>query len=180
MQFKSSILILPGLGNSGEGHWQTKWQNRLGFERVEQVNWDEPVCDDWTANIDAAVLKHGVTNVILVAHSLANTTVAAWAKKYNRAIKGALLVGPSDTEAESYPPGTTGFTPMVLHKLPFPSITVASDDDFYVSSGRAAYFAGCWGSRLVTIGNAGHINVTSGHGEWEEGLLFLQQLDDLP
>ncbi len=177
MQFNSTILILPGLGNSGEGHWQTIWQNRFGFERVEQKNWDEPVCDDWTAAIDAAVLKHGITNVILVAHSLANTTVAAWAKKYNRTIKGALLVAPSDTEADSYPPGTTGFMPMVLHKLPFPSIVVASDNDYYVTPARAAYFANCWGSKLVTIGNAGHINVGSGHGEWEEGLRFLKELE---
>ena len=177
MQFTSTILILPGLGNSGEGHWQTLWQRRFGFERVEQANWDEPVCEDWIANIDAAVLKHGINKVILVAHSLANTTVAAWAQKYNRAIKGALLVAPSDTEAQSYPPGTTGFTPMVLHKFPFPSITVASDNDFYVTSGRAAYFANCWGSKLVSVGNAGHINVASGHGDWHEGLGFLLELD---
>ncbi len=179
MQFNSTILILPGLGNSGEGHWQTKWQNRFGFERVGQANWDEPVCDDWIACIDAAVVKHGITNVILVAHSLANTTVAAWAKKYNRAIKAALLVAPSDTEAESYPHGTTGFMPMALNKLPFPSTVVASENDFYVTLARATYFADCWGSRLVTIGNVGHINVASGHGDWEEGLPLLKELDML-
>ena len=179
MQFTSTILILPGLGNSGEGHWQTIWQNKFGFERVEQKDWDTPVCDDWTASIDAAVVNHGIDNVILVAHSLANTTVAAWAQKYNRAIKGALLVAPSDTEADSYPKGTTGFMPMVLGKLPFPSIAVASTNDFYVTSSRAAYFASCWGSKLVTIGDAGHINVASGHGEWNDGLVFLKELDAL-
>jgi predicted alpha/beta hydrolase family esterase len=177
MQFSSTILILPGLGNSGEGHWQTIWQNRFGFERVEQKDWDAPVCDDWTAAIDTAVVKHGTRNVILVAHSLANTTVAAWAQKYSRVIKGALLVAPSDTEADSYPPGTTGFMPMVLHKLPFPSVTIASANDFYVATPRAQHFAACWGSKLVTIGDAGHINVASGHGEWDEGLQWLKELD---
>ncbi len=180
MQFNSTILILPGLGNSGDGHWQTIWQNRFGFERVEQKSWDTPVCNDWIAAIDAAVLKHNISNVILVAHSLANTTVAAWAQKYNRAIKGALLVGPSDTEADSYPAGTAGFMPMVLHKLPFESITIASSNDFYVTPERAAYFAACWGSRLVNIGAAGHINVASGHGEWAEGLQYLKELDSVP
>jgi len=30
---------------------------------------------------------------------------------------------------------------------------------------------------MVNIGNAGHINVTSGYGDWDEGLKFLQELD---
>jgi len=177
MQFKSTILIVPGLNNSGEGHWQTIWQNRFGFTRIEQAEWDTPVCYDWIATIDAEVAKHNPQNVILVAHSLGNTTVAAWAKKYNRIIKGALLVGPSDTEADTYPPGTTGFKPMVLDKLPFPSITVASDNDYYVTLERAKYFATCWGSEFVNIGSAGHINVSAGFGEWEEGLQYLKSLD---
>jgi len=177
MQFKSTILILPGLGNSGEGHWQTTWQRQFGFKRIEQSEWDAPVCNTWIDTIDAAVLQHDLNKVILVAHSLANTTVAAWAKKYNRKIKGALLVAPSDTEAETYPPGTTGFNPMCLYKLPFPSITVMSEDDFYVKPERAKYFADCWGSKLVSIGNAGHINIAAGYGKWEEGLEYLKALD---
>ncbi|CAN5635543.1 alpha/beta hydrolase [soil metagenome] len=177
MEFKSTILILPGLGNSGEGHWQTIWQQQFGFEKIEQSDWETPVCDVWIETIDAAVMQHDLNNIILVAHSLANTTVAAWFKKYNRKIKGALLVAPSDTEAETYPPGTTGFNPMCLDKLPFNSITVMSEDDVYVIPARAKYFADCWGSKLVSIGNAGHINVTAGYGKWEEGLQYLSELD---
>lgn len=177
MQFQSTILILPGLGNSGEGHWQTLWQQQFGFERVEQSEWEKPVCDEWIDTIDAAVMQHDLINVILVAHSLANTTVAAWTKKYSRKIKAALMVAPADTEAANYPPGTTGFNPMCLDKLPFPSITVMSDNDFYVKPERATYFAYCWGSRRVSIGNAGHINVASGYGKWEQGLEYLKALD---
>ncbi|MEP7318058.1 MAG: alpha/beta hydrolase [Panacibacter sp.] len=177
MQFKSTILILPGLGNSGESHWQTLWENQFGFTRVQQKNWDAPVCEEWIDTIDKAVIKYEPGNVILVAHSLANTTVAAWAKKYNRNIKAALMVAPSDTEAETYPPGTTGFNLMFLNKLPFPSVTVLSENDFYVTPERAKYFAGCWGSTVMSIGNAGHINVASGFGEWPKGLELLKQLD---
>jgi len=178
VQFNSTILILPGLGNSGEGHWQTIWENTFGFIRVQQANWEAPVCNEWIDTIDKEVLKYDLSNVILVAHSLANTTVAAWAKKYNRKIKGALLVAPSDTEAESYPTGTTGFNPMHLNKLPFRSIAVSSENDFYVTAERAKYFATCWGSELVSIGDAGHINTLSGYGEWKQGLQFLQKLDN--
>ncbi|HWB26619.1 MAG TPA: alpha/beta hydrolase [Chitinophagaceae bacterium] len=179
MEFTAQIFILPGLNNSGEGHWQTLWQNSYGFTRIEQRDWDNPVCDEWISTIDETLGKYDLQNVILIAHSLANTTVAAWAKKYNRIIKGALLVAPSDTEADTYPPGTTGFKPMALSRLPFPSIVIASNDDYYVTLERAKYFAGCWGSEFVNIGSAGHINLSAGFGEWDAGLQYLQQLDKL-
>ena len=177
MHFKSDILIVPGLGNSGEGHWQSLWEEAYNFKRIEQQNWDTPVLNDWITVIDNVVTNSNINNVILVAHSLACTTVAAWAKTFNRPIKAALLVAPSDTEAETYPTGTTCFNPMVLHKLPFPSITVMSTNDYYVTAERAAYFAACWGSNLVNIGDAGHINVAAGFGEWNKGLELLMQLD---
>jgi uncharacterized protein len=177
MTFKSSILILPGLGNSGELHWQTQWEKQFGFERVEQREWETPVSSEWIEIIDHAVTRHTDKDVILVAHSLACCSVILWAKHYRRNVKGALLVAPSDTEAPSYPEGTTGFKPMPLFKLPFPSIAVTSSDDFYVTSERAKHFAQAWGSELVDIGPAGHINVASGHGPWPEGLQYLRRLD---
>jgi predicted alpha/beta hydrolase family esterase len=178
MDFKSRILIMPGLGNSGELHWQTLWEKKNpGFKRVQQNNWDEPVCEDWIKTLDDEILRSGTTDVILVAHSLACCTIGYWSLKYKRTIKGALLVAPSDTEAESYPPGTTGFKPMPLTKLLFHSIVVMSSDDFYVSNERGKIFCDAWGSGLVTIGNKGHINASSGLGNWPEGLALLKQLD---
>lgn len=176
MQFNAKILILPGLSNSSEGHWQTIWEEKHNFLRVNQLDWETPHCEDWISTIDQAVQANGITEVILVGHSLGCASIAFWAKKYNRLIKGALLVAPSDTEADSYPIGTTGFTPIPLQKLPFPSIVVASTNDFYVSYARAEYFAQAWGSKLVNIGEAAHINVSSGFGEWNEGLQWLQEL----
>jgi predicted alpha/beta hydrolase family esterase len=177
MTFNSAIFILPGLGNSGEQHWQTLWEREYGFTRIKQSEWNAPVKDVWIQTIDDALSGHDLGNVILVGHSLACTTIAFWAAKYNRKIKGVLLVGPSDTEANTYPPGTTGFKPMPVNKLPFSSIVVASTDDYYVTLERATYFADCWGSKLVTIGDTGHINAASGLGNWDEGLGFLKELD---
>jgi hypothetical protein len=170
------ILILPGLNNSGPQHWQTRWEEAYGFSRVQQKDWDTPVCDDWLQAIDAVVSQYPPDQVILVGHSLACSTIVRWATRYNRVIKGALLVGPSDVDAPSYPPGTTGFMPMPLDRLPFPSITVASTDDPYVTIERAQYFADAWGSRLVNIGNSGHINSSSNLDLWPEGKALLQQL----
>jgi predicted alpha/beta hydrolase family esterase len=178
MTFQSTILILPGLGNSGPQHWQSIWQNKFNFTRVEQNDWDTPICDDWIETINNEIKKHDPANVILVAHSLACTTVAYWSQKFNVKIKGALLVGPSDTEADTYPPGTTGFKPVPLIKLPFRSTVVASTNDYYLTFARATQFAKSWGSKLINIGDAGHINVASGYGDWDAGLEFLKKLDD--
>nr|WP_294945952.1 alpha/beta hydrolase [uncultured Mucilaginibacter sp.] len=179
MNFNSSILILPGLGNSGPQHWQTYWEDTYGFRRIQQKDWETPVCSDWIENIEQAVSSYNPASVILVGHSLACATVAFWTQKYGTKIKGALLVAPSDTEAESYPPGTTGFAPVPLTKLPFPSIAVASSNDFYVTLPRATQFADAWGSKLINIGDAAHINAGSGHNRWPEGLEYLKQLDGL-
>jgi uncharacterized protein len=178
MEFCSEVLILPGLNNSGENHWQTLWEKRYpSFTRVQQANWDTPVKDDWIEMIDKAVTKNDSANVVLVGHSLACASVGFWAQEYQRIIKGALLVAPSDTESEIYPPGTTGFKPMPIYKLPFPSIVVTSANDKYVSIDRAKYFANAWGGQLVNIGNAGHINSDSKLGFWEFGLELLKRLD---
>lgn len=170
------VFILPGLNNSGPQHWQTHWEQQYGFIRIHQQDWDTPYAEDWINTIDAAVKQYPPERVILVGHSLACCTIVHWARKYNRTIKGALLVGPSDVDAPSYPPGTSGFMPMPLYKLPFPSITVASSDDEYVTLERAQLFAEAWGSRLVNIGNYGHINSASNLGLWPAGRTLLQQL----
>ncbi len=169
-------FILPGLNNSGPGHWQTQWQNKYGFTRIEQKEWDAPVCNEWISTIDAVVTTYPLDEVILIAHSLACCTTVKWAARYKRIIKAALLVGPSDTEAPSYPPGTTGFMPMPLFKLPFPSIVVASTDDFYVTMARANFFAASWGSEVVEAGALGHINSSSNLGYWPQGYSILQKL----
>jgi predicted alpha/beta hydrolase family esterase len=170
------VLTLPGLNNSGPQHWQTLWEAENGFTRIEQKEWDTPVCEDWIKTVDAVVTQHPPDQVILVGHSLACCTILRWAARYNRVIKGAFLVGPSDVDAPSYPKGTKGFKPMPLNQLPFPSITVASSNDPYVTIERAQQFAHAWRSWLVNIGDHGHINAASNLGLWPEGMALLQQL----
>ncbi|MEO7216086.1 alpha/beta fold hydrolase [Mucilaginibacter sp.] len=177
MDFKSTIFILPGLGGSGPEHWQSIWENRFGFVRIEQDDWETPVCEDWIAKIQQTISRQEPGTVILVGHSLACATIAFWAQKYNYAIKGALMVAPSDTEADSYPLGTTGFAPVPLAALPFRSITVFSTNDFYVTAERATLFAESWNSELKNIGDAAHINSASNLGLWKQGLTYLQALD---
>ena len=177
-KFTSTVLIHPGMGNSGEQHWQSIWeQQHPEFIRINQRDWQTPTCQEWIENLDREVIKHNPANIILVGHSLACTTIIYWANRYKRIIKGALLVGPSDTEADTYPLGTTGFNPIPLVKLPFRSIVVMSSNDPYVTPVRAQQFANSWGSELVNIGDAGHINAVAGYGRWDFGLELLEMLE---
>ena len=167
----TQYLIIPGLGNSGEDHWQTHFEKSGGnFQRIEQKEWDAPACLDWVENIQKAVSQFDSKDVVLVAHSLGCTAVVQWAKKYKTKIKGAFLVAPSDIENPVYTFQATGFTPIPLEKLPFPSLVVASTNDVWVSEKRARFFAENWGSNLINIGKAGHINADAGYGIWPEGL----------
>ena len=170
------IFTVPGLFNSGPQHWQTHWENEYGFVRIEQQDWETPVCDDWLQTIDAVVNQQPLNKVVLIGHSLACCTIVRWSKKYNRIIKGVLLVAPSDVEAPSYPPGTTGFSPMPKFKLPFPSIIIASSNDEYVTFERAKEFAGNWGSEFINAGELGHINSISNLGNWPFGQAQLKKL----
>lgn len=169
-------FILPGLNNSGPQHWQTRWEELYGFTRIQQRDWDYPDKDDWIHTINEVIAPFPTQQVIFIGHSLACATIAHWAHRYKQTIKGAFLVAPSDVEAPSYPPGTTGFSPMPLHRLPFSSIVVASSNDDYVTQERAGYFATQWGSRFVSAGDRGHINAASGLGAWPEGYELLKTL----
>ena len=48
--------------------------------------------------------------------------------------------------------------------------------DPYADSPFVRQCAESWGSRLVNIGKAGHINAASGLGEWNEGHRLLESL----
>ena len=36
------VLILPGWQNSSPDHWQSRWEARYGYRRVEQHDWMHP------------------------------------------------------------------------------------------------------------------------------------------
>jgi predicted alpha/beta hydrolase family esterase len=175
---QTKILILPGLGNSGEKHWQTFWHKKIeNSTRIVQDNWDEPIREEWLARLNEEIIKLD-TPTILVAHSLSVSLVLHWAKTNNNPnIVGALLVAPADVDSTTHTPESIrNFSPMPLYKLPFPSVVVASENDPYATFERKEYFAKMWGSDFVNVGQKGHINSDSDLKYWEEGQLFLQQL----
>jgi len=176
MQRKTRFFVVPGLGNSGPDHWQTYFERQNpDFTRIQQREWDTPDRAEWVATLEQALAGEDLSQVVLIAHSLGCATIAHWAATYGHRIKGALLVAPSDVDTPHYAAlPTTGFGPMPLQRLPFPSKVVASTTDAWATLARARQFAEAWGSELVVLGDAGHINVASGHGDWPQGLALLQ------
>jgi len=180
MSKKLRTLILPGLGNSGPDHWQSLWERQdSSCQRVEQNEWDAPRCEDWVASLDAAVAERD-DPAVLVAHSAACALVMHWmvtaSAPHRQRIRGALLVSPADPDGPNFPEGPTGFGPMPLHRLPFPSVVVASTDDPYIDAPCAKKFAEAWGSRFVLLQAAGHVNASSGLGSWPQGFALLDSL----
>lgn len=169
---------IPGLAGSNAAHWQTIWEQlRPGdFNRVEQDNWDWPVMTEWTKRLDDRLLQAS-SPVILVAHSMGCLTAVHWSRHYvSEKVVGALLVAPADAEQSERLSFVEGFAPIPIQKLPFPTVVVASTNDRYMTAGRAAYFAEKWGSEFIDVGEQGHINASSGLGDWSFGQRVLKDL----
>lgn len=171
------ILIQPGLNNSGPGHWQSLWQQlHPEFERVEQADWGQPQLSDWLDTLQQHLAASAAPTVI-IAHSLGSIATAHLAARGLGAnLVGALLVAPADVERADAPAEVRNFAPLPLAALPIPTIVVASDNDPYCNWARSEQLAQAWGSELVRLNAAGHINSDSGFGEWKVGLTLLQRL----
>jgi predicted alpha/beta hydrolase family esterase len=164
------LLLLPGWQDSDPGHWQSRWEQLHGARRVMQDDWWWPRRGDWMARLEDILLADE-RPAVLIAHSMGCVLVAAWAAHSRHAghVKGALLVAPPDIERADMPPQLQSWAPIPRARLPFGTVAVLSDDDPYCAVDRGRAFAIAWGSRVVELKGAGHVNTDSGLGDWAEG-----------
>jgi len=164
------ILILPGFMGSGPGHWQRHWlSDHPGSQLLEQEDWDRPHLHGWLTRLESALEDQD--DVILVAHSLGCLLAANLAGRESaEKVRSALLVAPChlDRTAEIHP-NAIDFGSMPLKRLPFPSLVVSSLDDPYMGFDQSRHCASVWGSNLINLGYAGHINIAAGFGRWVQG-----------
>lgn len=188
-----TTLIVPGLHGSGPDHWQSWIETQVpDARRVPDIDWERPILARW-ANAVRDAIDTSPGPVWVVAHSFGClASVVAVADRPER-VAGLMLVAPADPvrfttaglrDEASYHPQDSLAQWIPRDPLPAPSLVVASTNDPWVRLSSAAYWAECWGSQLLDIGAAGHINVDSGHGPWPQGLCLLQALQaacsDLP
>jgi uncharacterized protein len=171
-----TVLLVPGIGNSGPEHWQSYWEARNdAWVRVQQLEWDNPVCLEWMKPLEAAAREAG-PQALIAAHSLGCLLVVHWLVRTSLKIAAAMLVAVPDPDGPNFPTQAVGFTPLPRARISCPSIVVASIDDPYSTFEFTRQCAESWGSRLFNIGKAGHINASSGLGEWSEGQRLLHAL----
>jgi uncharacterized protein len=178
-----TILMVPGLRDHVAEHWQTLLEQKL--PRVASVpprEHDKLSCAARVAALDAALAKIDGP-VILVAHSAGVMITVHWAQQHSRRIHGALLAAPADLETPlpaGYPTfdalAENGWQPIPRTPLPFPSIVGASRNDPLAQFERVVAMASNWGSRLVDLGDVGHLNPAAGFGEWPTAETLIHQL----
>jgi predicted alpha/beta hydrolase family esterase len=170
MNGAGQVLVVPGLNGSGPAHWQSWIEPLVAARRVEQTDWTAPDIDTWSARVEQWI-DACPSPVWLVAHSFGClASVAAAGRVPAGRIAGALLVAPASPEKF----GVTARIPATA--LPFPSILAASRNDPWMTYPSALSWAERWGSRIVDLGEAGHVNAEAGFGPWPDGLALLRQL----
>ena len=170
------VLVVPGWGDSGPGHWQTLWEQALpGLRRVVQRDWHYPVRTEWVQTLERDI-RAASQPVVVVAHSLGCIAVAHCAQGGPLPVRSALLVAPPDVEHPDFPPVIEGFAPIPRARLAFPSVVVASRNDPFSDLERSRALAEAWGSRFVDAGRSGHLNTDAGFGPWPLGEALLAEL----
>jgi uncharacterized protein len=180
---RPTILMVPGLRDHVAEHWQTLLEQKLPrAASVPPLEHDKLSCAARVAALDAALAKVDGP-VVLVAHSAGVMITVHWAQRHNRKIHGALLAAPADLETPlpaSYPTidalARNGWQPIPRKPLPFPSIVGASRNDPLAQFERVSEMAKDWGSRLVDLGDVGHLNPAAGFGAWPMAETLIREL----
>jgi len=169
----SRVVIVPGLHNSGPQHWQSLWQRRLPNSlRVEQQRWDVPDLKCWSDNVLDVLnaLDASGEDCWIVAHSFGCLASVYALQQARSNVRGLFLAAPADPQkfavADLLPAGS----------LSIPGRLIGSRSDPWLAWEHAEQWAQRWRLPIVCAGDAGHINVESGHGLWPEGWREFQKL----
>ncbi|HQQ64477.1 MAG TPA: alpha/beta hydrolase [Pseudomonadales bacterium] len=165
----STILIVPGLNGSGEHHWQTHWERHLpDTVRVQQDDWSHPDLDQWAANVVETAADR--KNIWIVAHSFGVLAAVHALQHISTQVEGVFLVAPADPHKFRVQHQLT------QQPLPVTGALVASHSDPWLSWQDAQQLADDWYLPVLDAGDAGHINVASGHFVWQQGLIWFESL----
>lgn len=182
-----TVLIVPGLRDAVPQHWQTLLEARLRAAGRPVASVPPLGREDLDCATKVAAIERTAQSVkgpiVIVAHSGGCVMLAHWAQQTRRPVLGALLATPPDFEKpmpEGYPAlealRASGWLPVPRSRLPFPSIVAASRNDPLAGYDRVVELARAWGSRLVDLGEVGHLNPASGYGEWPRAEEFILEL----
>ena len=184
MAREATVLIVPGLRDHVPQHWQTLLASQLPRVRtVTPMGRDNLDCLARVEAIEEAAAQIDGP-IVLVAHSGGVISVVHWARLTRRAVRGALLATPADFDQplpQGYPSmgalERAGWLPVARNALPFRGIVAASRNDPLARYERVGALARSWGSKLVDLGEVGHLNPASAYGDWPQADRFIRELD---
>lgn len=164
------VLIVPGMRDSGEAHWQTWLQHHYrSAVRVRQHDWNVPDVERWADRVEAALAGEPRGPWVAVAHSFGCLALVHAMSRGVPGIAAAVLVAPAD------PIRFGAADDLACQPLPVASTLVASRTDPWMPFETAVAWSRIWGSQVVDLGNAGHVNVASGHGPWPLGKQLVER-----
>jgi predicted alpha/beta hydrolase family esterase len=154
------LLVIPGLNDSGPAHWQTWLQAHFSRHavRVEQDDWASADLALWSQRIETTLARHPGSRWIAVAHSFGCLALLRHLAQGGEGLLSALLVAPADPAKF----GVAG--KLTQSRLAIPSVLLASETDPWMKFEAASTWARVWGSQLISLGDAGHINTEAGFG----------------
>lgn len=185
----STVLTVPGYHGSGQGHWQTWLESEVAdSRRVKRIDWDSPILADWALEIRREI-DEAVGAVWIVAHSFGClATVVAVCDRMEK-VAGVILVAPADPlrfsplghgdllkKGRRQDESSTIRGLLPTSNLGIMGALIASRNDPWMPFSTAHELADTWGLALHDAGDAGHINVESGHGPWPFIKLLLLSL----
>lgn len=181
-----TFLIVPGLRDHVEEHWQTLLAHQLPKSiTVPPLEHDKL---NRAARVEAlnCTLAGIEGPVVIIAHSAGCITTVHWALQHaqqTRRVQAALLATPADVEnpmPTGYPTvdqlQSNNWAPIPRQSLPFKTIVAASRNDPLAQFARIESLAADWKADLVDLGEVGHLNPAGGYGPWDGVHVLLQQL----
>ena len=166
------LLVIPGLNDSGPAHWQSWLQGQFSRRatRVDQDDWASADLARWSQRIEMTLARHPGSRWVAVAHSFGCLALLRHLALGGEGIQSALLVAPADPAKF----GVAGKLPQSL--LAIPSVLLASETDPWMTFDAACAWARVWGSQVISLGDAGHINTEAGFGPLPQAKTLVEQM----
>lgn len=165
------LLIIPGLYDSPEDHWQSWLQARYrGSRRVVQHQSAVPDLDRWAQCIGDTLEREPPGPWIAVAHSFGALALMRHLHLQGAGpITAAILATPAD-------PRRFGVEDDLLRRSPLrDALLVASRNDPWLTFDAARAWAVGWDIALLDAGEVGHLNPLAGFGPWPLGRALVER-----
>jgi hypothetical protein len=162
------LIFVPEKGLPDPSHWQARWSQKLSSARFS-------VSEDEALSAEGLVFaaRRAAKPIFFIAYSLGAIALAKAAPELKGLdVRGAFLVAPPAGRALQTLDGGR-WTALGWEKLPFETVLVASRTDPWARFEESEALAADWGATLIDAGEAGRLDMASGHGPWPEGLLRL-------